>query len=73
MSKAVIPLILKEDDTESSKHVARGKKPRETSGSTEAELDLKFARYIRSKTVNGRFCPTPELVPRRDDIDIMCD
>ena len=28
---------------------------------TEAELERAFEAYIRSKTVNGRFCPTPEL------------
>tara|TARA_B100002051_G_scaffold270867_2_gene304528 strand:+ start:36 stop:278 length:243 start_codon:yes stop_codon:yes gene_type:complete len=29
---------------------------------TEEELDIAFQLYIASKTVNGRYCPTPDLM-----------
>ena len=32
-----------------------------TAERTEDELQLAFDLYISSKTVNGRFCPTPDL------------
>ena len=36
---------------------------------TDNELDVLHEAYIRSKTVNGRFCPTPEpeAVDESDD------
>ena len=38
-----------------------------TSERTEAELERAFAAYVQSKTVDGRFCPTPELGRGVDD------
>ena len=32
-----------------------------TAEMTERELELAYDAYIRSKCVNGRYCPTPEL------------
>ena len=32
---------------------------------TDEELRLELERYVRSKTVNGKFCPTPDLSLRR--------
>ena len=38
-----------------------------TSERTEEELERAFAAYVQSKTVGGRFCPTPELGRGDDD------
>ena len=32
-----------------------------TAERTDEELQIAFEEYVRSKTVNGRYCPTPEL------------
>ena len=37
--------------------------PRATSEQTEEELQRAYQAYVRSKTVDGRYCPTPELEP----------
>ena len=34
---------------------------------TDEELERAFEAYVRSKTVNGRFCPTPDLCCDDDD------
>ena len=34
---------------------------KKTSERTEEELQRAFELYVLSKTVNGRFCPTPDL------------
>lgn len=38
-----------------------------TSERTEEELDREWYKYVESKTVQGRFCPTPELGTTHDD------
>ena len=40
---------------------------RTTAERTEEELERCFEEYIQSKTVNGRFCPTPDLAPLPHD------
>ena len=38
-----------------------------TSEKSEEELEAAYQLYILSKTVNGRFCPTPDLAPHFHD------
>ena len=38
-----------------------------TSERTEEELNREWYKYVKSKTVHGRFCPTPELGMAHDD------
>lgn len=37
-----------------------------TSEKTDAELALAYEAYVLSKTVDGRYCPTPDLVSDTD-------
>ena len=34
---------------------------------TEEELEAAYRLYVLSKTVDGRFCPTPDLSPHYSD------
>ena len=42
---------------------------------TDEELDGLYKRYVDSKTVRGRFCPTPDLSPPDGDEDVedLCE
>ena len=41
-----------------------------TSERTEEELQICYEQYILSKTVNGRYCPTPDIfLSRKDELD----
>eukprot|EP00966_Prymnesium_polylepis_P083195 1927256-Prymnesium_polylepis.2 len=52
--RALKPILTHERTEEELKHVP-------THERTEKELERAHQAYIQSKTVNGRFCPTPEL------------
>lgn len=41
---------------------------RSTAERSEEELERCFEVYMQSKTVNGRFCPTPDLNTYEDEL-----
>lgn len=41
---------------------------KKTSEKTDEELKIAYEAYIQSKTVDGRYCPTPDL--HKDDSEI---
>lgn len=50
----------------------KGLSEKRTSERTEEELERAYETYILSKTVNGRYCPTPDLFPdteSSEDVD----
>ena len=63
LSKSDLVIIFSTNDVRMSLLTKR------TDEMTEAELDLLQRAYILSKTVNGRFCPTPDLHCHSDDED----
>ena len=40
-----------------------------TSERTEKELEISYEQYILSKTVNGRYCPTPDLLTHDEEYE----
>lgn len=47
-----------------------------TSEKTEEELNRDYEIYIQSKTVNGRYCPTPDLYcypESEDELSYYCE